>query len=317
MKKIQRILTKRRLLAHALTLAGLASSSVVLAQESDIHSCHDLAAMKNTPKAMDHSNMAGMDHGSMNSKMQPQGGDAPKDARDPHAYSNGYTLTAGPYAQSGPRQLKLADEHAFWAVLGDRLEYNPDTESTVFDLQAWYGTTFNRLVIKAEGDIADGSLEEMQTDVLYSQAFSGYFDAQLGVRLDRNEAGTDRQWLAASVQGLAPYWFEVDASVYLGEDARTALALQAEYELLFTQRIILQSSAELTVYGKEDLDNGIGSGLSSGKLGMRLRYEINRQFAPYVGVEWARSFGDTADLMRSAGGSVEDTEYVAGLRFWF
>jgi copper resistance protein B len=279
MKKIQRILTKRRLLAYALTLAGLASSSVALAQEQT---------------------------------MQPQGGDTPKDARDPHAYSNGYTLTAGPYAQSGPRQLKLADEHAFWAVLGDRLEYNPDTESTVFDLQAWYGTTFNRLVIKAEGDIADGSLEEMQTDVLYSQAFSGYFDAQLGVRLDRNEAGTDRQWLAASVQGLAPYWFEVDASVY-----RTALALQAEYELLFTQRIILQSSAELTAYGKEDLDNGIGSGLSSGKLGMRLRYEINRQFAPYVGVEWARSFGDTADLMRSAGGSVEDTEYVAGLRFWF
>ena len=119
------------------------------------------------------------------------------------------------------------------------------------------------------------------------------------------------------MQGLAPYWFEVDASVYLGEDARTALALQAEYELLFTQRIILQSSAELTAYGKEDLDNGIGSGLSSGKLGMRLRYEINRQFAPYVGVEWASGFGDTADIMRSAGGSVEDTEYVAGLRFWF
>ena len=98
MKKIQRILTKRRLLAHALTLAGLASSSAVLAQESDMHSGHDMAAMQNTPKAMDHSNMAGMDHGSMNSKMQPQGGDAPKDARDPHAYSNGYTLTAGPYA---------------------------------------------------------------------------------------------------------------------------------------------------------------------------------------------------------------------------
>ena len=293
MKKIQpiqaKILAKRKLLAHALTFAGLtfaglASSSVVLAQEND---------------------------------MQPQGGDAPKDARDPHAYSNGYTLTAGPYAQSGPRQLKLADEHTFWAVLGDRFEYNPDNETTVFDVQAWYGTTFNRLVIKAEGDIADSSLEEMQTDVLYSQAFSAYFDAQLGVRLDRSEAGTDRQWLAASVQGLAPYWFEVDASLYLGEDARTALAMQAEYELLFTQRLVLNSSAELTAYGKEDFDNGIGSGLSSGKLGMRLRYEVSRQFAPYVGVEWARGFGDTADIIRSAGGSVAETEYVTGLRFWF
>lgn len=260
-----------------LILTGLISSSISIAQEHDRHSGN----------------------------------------RDPHAYSNGYTLTTGPYAQSGPRQLQLADEHIFWAVLGDKLEYNADNESTAFDIQGWYGTTFNRLVIKAEGEITDSNLEELQTDVLYSQAFSAYFDAQIGIRLDLNKEGTNRQWLATSIQGLAPYWFEVNASLYLGEDARTALAIEAEYELLFTQRLVLQSSAELTAYGKEDLDNGIGSGLVSGGMGMRLRYEATRQFSPYVGVEWTRRFGDTADLTRNAGNSVADTEYVAGLRFWF
>lgn len=315
----------------AMTIGAAFSNPVTFAQEHDLHSGHDMTGMQDSKemdhsghdmsgmpsanKEMDHSNMAGMNHDSMS--MQPQGGNAPKGARDPHAYSNGFTLTQDPYAQSGPRQLKLADEHAFWAVLGDRLEYDPDSESTVFDLQSWYGTTFQRLVIKAEGDIADGSLEEMQTDVLYSQAFNGYFDGQLGVRLDQAEEGTDRQWLAVSVQGLAPYWFEVDISGYLGEDARTALAMEAEYELLFTQRLVLQSRAELSAYGKKDLDNGIGSGLTSGEVGVRLRYEVSRQFAPYLGIEWRRSFADTADLIRSAGGTVEDTEYVAGLRFWF
>ena len=98
--------------------------------------------------------LAQMDDG----EMKMQGGKAPADARDPHAYSDGYTLTEGPYAQPGPRQLKLADEHAFWSVLGDRLEYHEDSESTVYDIQAWYGTTYNRFVIKAEGDIADGTL---------------------------------------------------------------------------------------------------------------------------------------------------------------
>lgn len=318
-KLIAHNLLAHRALAHTLVIAALASSSVALGQEHDMHSGHDMSAMQNTNKTMDHSsmsNMSGMDH-SANSSMQPQGGDAPKNARDPHAYSNGYTLTEGPYAQSGPRQLKLADEHAFWAVIGDRLEYDIENEATVFDVQAWYGTTFNRLVIKTEGDFSSGSLEEMQSDVLYSQAFNGYFDGQLGIRLDLNEEGTDRQWLAVSVQGLAPYWFEVSASAYLGEDGRTALAMEAEYELLLTQRLVLQSRAELSAYGKEDLDNGVGSGLTSGEIGVRLRYEVSRQFAPYLGIQWQRSFADTADLIRSTGGSVADTEYVAGLRFWF
>ena len=257
--------------------------------------------------------LAQMDHG----EMQMQGGKAPADARDPHAYSDGYTLTEGPYAQPGPRQLKLADEHAFWSVLGDRLEYQEDSDSTVYDIQAWYGTTYNRFVIKAEGDIADGTLEESSTDLLWGHALNAYFDTQLGVRLDQYNEGKDRQWLAIGIQGLAPYWFELDVTAYVGDDGRTALSAEAEYELLLTQRLILQPRAELNLYGKDDLDNRLGSGLSDLAVGLRLRYEFSRQFAPYIGVEWTDTYGDTADYRRAAGEDTSGTQFVAGLRFWF
>ena len=257
--------------------------------------------------------LAQMDH----DEMQMQGGSAPADARDPHAYSDGYTLTEGPYAQPGPRQLKLADEHAFWSVLGDRLEYQEDSDSTVYDVQAWYGTTYDRFVIKAEGDIADGTLEESSTDLLWGHALNAYFDTQLGVRLDQYNEGKDRQWLAFGVQGLAPYWFELDVTAYVGDDGRTALSAEAEYELLLTQKLILQPRAELNLYGKDDAENGLGSGLSDLAVGLRLRYEFSRQFAPYIGVEWTDTYGDTADYRRAAGEDTSDTQFVAGLRFWF
>ena len=257
--------------------------------------------------------LAQMNHG----EMQMQGGSAPADARDPHAYSDGFTLTEGPYAQSGPRQLKLADEHSFWAVLGDRFEYQEDSETTVYDLQAWYGTTYDRLVIKAEGDIASGTLEESSTDLLWGHALNAYFDTQLGLRFDQYNEGKDRQWLALGLQGLAPYWFELDVTAYVGNNGRTALAAEAEYELLLTQRLILQPRAELNLYGKDDPENGLGSGLSDLALGVRLRYEFSRQFAPYIGVEWTSTYGDTADYRRAAGDDRSDTQIVAGLRFWF
>ncbi|CAA0089006.1 Copper resistance protein B [Zhongshania aliphaticivorans] len=256
---------------------------------------------------------AQMDHG----EMQMQGGSAPDNARDPHAYSDGYTLTDGPYAQQGPRQLKLADEHAFLSVLGDRLEYSEDSGDTTFDLLARYGTTYDSLVVKAEGDTKGSQLEESQTDLLWSHAISVFFDTQLGVRLDQYKEGSDRQWLAAGIQGLAPYWFELDATAYLGDDGRTALTFEAEYELLLTQKLVLQPRAELNLYGKDDPSNGLGSGLSDLSIGLRLRYEISRQFAPYVGVEWSDAYGGTADYRQAAGQDINDTQLVAGLRFWF
>ena len=251
------------------------------------------------------------------SEMQMQGGSAPADARDPHIYSDGYTLTEGPYAQPGPRQLKLADEHAFWSVLVDRFEYNEGSESTAYDIQGWYGTTYDRLVAKAEGHIADGRLEESQTDLLWGHALNAYFDTQFGVRFDQYYEGKNRRWLALGIQGLAPYWFELDVTAYLGESGRTALTLETEYELLLTQKLILQPRAELSLYGKADPDNGLGKDLSDLVFGLRLRYEFSRQFAPYIGVEWSNAYGDTADYLRAAGKDVNDTQFVIGIRAWF
>lgn len=254
----------------------------------------------------------------MNSaKMQPQGGSAPKDARDPHAYSAGTTLTEGPYALEGNERLTLADEHPFYALLGDRLEYNEQANAGVFDLQAWYGTTFDRLVIKTEGDFSEGSIEENQTDILWGHAVSAYWDTQAGVRLDYNKEGENRQWLAFGLQGLAPYWFELDMTAYVGERGNTAFTLEAEYELLLTQKLIIQPRAEITLYGKNDKQNELGSGLSSSAIGFRVRYEFTRQFAPYIGVEWGNKFGNTADYATSSGQSSNNTAFVTGIKFWF
>lgn len=249
--------------------------------------------------------------------MQVQEGSAPDDARDPHAYSDGYSLTEDPYTQPGSRQLKLADEHTFWSVLANRLEYNQGSDSVVFDLRGWYGATYNRFVVKTEGNITVDRLEESQTDLLWSRAFSTYFDTQLGIRLDQYGRGRNRQWLAIGVQGLVPYWFDLDITAYLGKNGRTALAVEAKYELLLTQKLILQPRMELNLYGKDDPNNAIGSGLSDLSIGLRLRYEFNRQFAPYVGVEWSDTYGDTANYRQTSRKDISDTRFVVGLRFWF
>ena len=152
---------------------------------------------------------------------------------------------------------------------------------------------------------------------MWGHALNAYFDTQLGVRLDQYNEGKDRQWLAIGIQGLAPYWFELDVTAYVGDDGRTAFSAETEYELLLTQRLILQPRAELNLYGKDDLDNRLGSGLSDLALGLRLRYEFSRQFSPYIGVEWTDTYGDTADYRRAAGEDTSGTQFVAGLRFWF
>lgn len=261
----------------------------------------------------------GMDHGSMDhGDMNMQGGPAPAGARDPHGYSGGYTLEKGPYSSPATPRLKLADEHIFASVLIDRLErgYGRDSNDTVYDGQAWFGNTYNRLVIKAEGDVAQGKLHEARTELLWGHAIATFWDAQLGVRHDSG-TGPERSWLALGVQGLAPYWFEVDAAAYIGENGRTALRLEAEYELLLTQKLILQPRIDVNYYGKSDPGREIGKGLSSGNIGLRLRYEITRQFAPYIGVERVNKFGDTADLARADGTRTEETRWVAGVRIWF
>lgn len=248
----------------------------------------------------------GMDHGSMSM----QGGKAPPDARDPHAYADGHDL--------GPLGLHLAGEHSRGSLLVDNLETvrAPDNTSAEYDLQAWYGRTYDRAVLKAEGEVDAGRLAEARTELLWGHAVAAFWDAQLGARHDGGE-GPNRSWLAFGVQGLAPYWFAIDAAVYVGESGRSALRLDVEYELLLTQRLILQPQVETNFYGKADVTRGLGSGLSDVGVALRLRYEIRREFAPYIGVERVFKFGDSADFARAAGADTAETRIVAGVRFWF
>ena len=257
-----------------------------------------------------------MDHGSMD--MQMQGGRAPADARDPHAYSGGFTLQSGPYALPGGVRLKLADEKSFGSVLFDSFELgrSDGKSSGSYDVIGRFGRDYNKLVLKAEGEVEDGKLQDARTEAVWSHAISTFWDTQLGLRYDSG-VGPSRTWLAAGVQGLAPYWFEVDAAAYVSSGGRTALRLSADYELLVTQRLIVQPRIEANIYGKSDLARDIGKGLSDVTTGVRVRYEFSRQFAPYIGVEWANRFGQTADLARAAGEPTRNTRYVAGVRFWF
>lgn len=257
------------------------------------------------------------DHGGM----QMQGGSALPDARDPHGYSDGLTLGSGDYAVPGVSRLALADAHTFTfaslraETFERRFAHNAD-DSTAYDLQGEYGTTYDKAIIKAEGEFNDEKLEESRTELLWGHAVAPYWDTQLGVRLDNGE-GPGRQWLAFGVQGLAPYWFELEATGYLGSSGRTALRIEASYELLFTQRLILEPRVELQLYGKDDPGRRIGKGLTEASAGLRLRYEVTRQFAPYVGIERAASFGRTADYLRADGDRANQTRVVAGIRFWF
>ena len=296
----------------------LASGSGVWAQGHEKHSDPDAAAAHSTshptPSAPAASGAA-MDHGSK----QMQGGSPPENARDPNAYSEGFERGQGQYVPEGVTRLELGDQHTFGHLRVHRLERawtRRGDDFTAYDLQGRFGRDFDHLVVKAEGEAAKGKLHDSRTELLWGHAVAAYWDTQLGVRFDQGE-GKSRQWLAVGIQGLAPYWFELGATAYLGNGGRTALRLEGEYDWRLTQKLILQPRTEWTFYGKDDPENGRGKGLSTATGGVRLRYEIARQIAPYVGIEWQKSFGHTGDFVRGAGGRPTQTRWVAGLSFWF
>lgn len=239
-----------------------------------------------------------------------QGGSAPPDARDPHAYAGGQDF--------GPLRLRLADTRSLGSVRVENLEVLRTHGNTFvpFDLEAWYGRTFDRAVLKAEGVVDGGEIAEARTELLWGHAFAAFWDSQLGIRYDSGE-GPNRKWLGVGVEGLAPYWFEIEATAYLGESGRSALRFDASYDLLLTQKLVLQPRIEANLYGKRDVERGLGSGLSDVSAAVRIRYEIRRELAPYFGVEWIRKYGETEDLARVAGDDPNDVRLVVGLRFWF
>jgi len=206
------------------------------------------------------------------------------------------------------------------SVIIDQLEasFSDGEEAYGFDVQGWTGGDINRFWWKSEGEGEfDGGLEEAELQALYSRAIRPFFDFQTGVRQTYRPDGGDRTDLVVGIQGLAPYWFEVDAAVFLSTKGELTARAEAEYDQRITQKWILQPRAEVTLSAEDIPELSIGSGLSSLQVGARLRYEIRKEFAPYVGVEWTKSFGNTADFLEAEGRSSEDTRLVVGIRAWF
>lgn len=223
-------------------------------------------------------------------------------------YSEGYRY--------GPMPgMEMLDDSTQGMLLLDQLEYARDDHGhgTAFlDGEAWYGKDFDKLWLKFEGRFGD----QFRTEALWDHAIAPFWDTQLGMRHDFG-AGPARTWAAFGVQGSMPYRIATEATLYIGQNGRTAARLQLEYEALLTRRLILQPKFETNLYGKDDPQRGIGSGLSDAEFGLRLRYEVTREFAPYVGVVWQRDCGQTADFARARDGHAGETRFVAGLRIWF
>jgi len=185
-----------------------------------------------------------------------------------------------------------------------------------WEATAWIGSDLNRLWLRTKGHALDGDVESGRLEVLYGRPVRPWWDLVAGIRQDFGH-GPSRTWAAFGVQGMAPYFFEIEATGYIGASGRSALNLEAEYETLFTNRLILSWEAGATAYGKSDPERLLGSGLSTVQAGLRLRYEISRQFAPYLGFEREWSHGGTADLRARAGHGSHDSRWLAGVRLWF
>lgn len=217
----------------------------------------------------------------------------------------------------------LKQEHGggtTYFALADRFEYQSNDGEPVIllDGQGWWGTDENRLWIKTEAEYSpdEDTFEELELQALWARPLSRYFNLQAGLRHDF-EPGPSRSYAVVGVQGLAPYWFEIDASAFLSEKGDLSARLEAEYDMLLTQRLVLQPRAELSISAQDVEELGIGAGLTTAEAGLRLRYEFDRQFAPYLGVNWKTSAGETADIARAAGDDVDVTSFVAGIRVWF
>lgn len=204
-----------------------------------------------------------------------------------------------------------------YLVLGERLEQT-DASSRLWELQGWLGYDYDRLWLKVEGeyDTKTGVTERSEVQALYSRAVAPYWDLQAGLRRDDRSAEA-RTYAVIGLMGLAPYWFEVDAAAFISEHGDVSMRVEAEYELRFTQKLFLQPRLELDYGFTDDPRMRIGEGLSEAGFGLRLRYEVLREFAPYVGVEWVRAHGDTATLLRMAGERREEVRGLAGFRFWY
>jgi copper resistance protein B len=305
------------------------------------HSTMDHSTMDHgqTP-AMDHSTMDGMDHSATGHEGMQSAEQAPMNHETmDHGAMDMTPIPEGPppaSAGSGPPRAAnaiwgadamrasrsaLRTENGgmmvFW-FQGDRAEYRvrEGGDGYLWDVQGYYGGDTNKFWFKSEGEGTFGeSPKSAEIQGLWSHAIGPWWDLQVGVRQDLT--GPERTHAVIGVQGLAPYMFEVDAAAFLSTKGDLTARVEAELDQRITQRLILQPRAEVNLSAQDIPELGIGAGLDSLELGLRLRYEFAREFAPYIGVEQEWKLGQSADYARLAGEDPNVTNYVVGVRFWF
>lgn len=303
--------------------------------QPDPHAGHDMpatsqpAAAPDAADEMDHSSMdhSVMDHGSMDhgpvagpppspgpemeTPPPPQAGSGPPRAAD--------AIWGAEAMLASRRDLQQThgDFTLFW-FQADRAEFQArdGADGYLWDLQGYYGGTTSRFWFKSEGEGAFGErIEDLEIQALYSRAIAPFFDLQAGIRQDL--AGPDTTYATFGIQGLAPYMFEIDAALFLSHRGDLTARLEAELDQRITQSILIQPRAELNLTAQDVPELGIGAGIDSFEIGVRLRYEIIREIAPYIGVEQTWRAGRSADFARAAGDDPSVTNFVVGIRLWF
>jgi copper resistance protein B len=280
--------------------------------QTDPHAGHDMSAMTggapNIPTSVD----------AVGGRMVEAAPPAAARAAPAHAAD----LLFDPVVMAESRKQLLVEngDVRTTAVLIDSIEasFGDGEEGYSWNAQGWTGGDINRFWWKTEGEGAfDGKLHDAEVQALYSRAVAPFWDVQAGVRQDFRPDGDDTTHLTVGVQGVAPYWFEMSAAAFLSTEGDLTARAEAEYDQRITQKWILQPAIEVALSASDIPELEIGSGLTSVTAGLRLRYEIRKEFAPYVGVEWSRSFGDTADYAKARGDDVDATRFVVGIKAWF
>lgn len=319
-------------LTVALALSLVATAS--MAQQGMDHAGHAGHTAPEAQSPMEHGQMDHSTHGQMNQDHMDHGSMG-------HNHSGHGSMAHPPATGLAPAQaprtpirtLSEADRAAAFPdlprhhmhqggsnflFLADQLEWQHADEGSAlaWDLSGWVGGDIDRLAFRSEGERIDGHTEEAELQLLWSHAIGPWWETVAGLRQDF-KPGAPQTWAAFGVQGMPLFGLETEATAFLGEGGQSALRLEAEYDILLTQRWVLQPTAELNLHGRNDEARGVGAGLSDSSVGLRLRYEINRQFAPYLGLVWSRAYGNTADLLRAHEEDVSEAKLVAGIRFWF
>ena len=222
----------------------------------------------------------------------------------------------GAASEAAPFGAPVDDQHVWFHAILDQFEGRlSDNSSLRWDGEAWTGTDTNRLWLKSEGELQNGKVSDGQHELLYDRPISTYFDVQAGLRYDLDDRKS-RGWAAFGIEGLAPYFFHMSATAYASDRGYLAAKFTGSYDLLITQRLILQPEFELNLYSKADPGRLTGAGFSDLDTGLRLRYEISRKFAPYLGVAYEKKFGRTGTLTGAAGENTDAFRFVVGLRSW-